>query len=346
MRTASRADAPGQEPIPVARTGADVVTSTVRRVPRRRPGPARHRPTARARAHRPRSAAARHRTRPRRSPPRGRSGPGARLEQPASVGDGEGHRERRGLLAAGRRPYLAGAPGQEAVREPVEGAGALGAGQGHELAVDDGRAVVGRRLERRVGDDEPVDGHDRQGGGCAGGHPAQRARPGRAVQQDAVAVAGEEHRDDPRPAVDDGRQRAGEDLVEERVEGAALGAAALGVASEPLGGAVGVRETGVAGAGTLPRGHHALGGGGGAAQRVADPGRARHELAAAVRAHPLEVLGTPRAERALVGTDDRPHGVGGQVGVAALARRAHLQGHGLIIAPRTDDGRPVHPAGP
>ena len=120
---------------------------------------------------------------------------------------------------------------------------------GRQLAVDDGRAVVRRRLEGRVRHDEPVDDRDAEHRRRARGHLAQRPGPGRAVQQHAVAVAGEEHRHHPRAAVDDGREGAGEHLVEQGVERLALGAPALGVPAQPLDRGVPAHPAGVAGPG-------------------------------------------------------------------------------------------------
>ena len=90
--------------------------------------------------------------------------------------------------------------------------------------------VVGRRVERRVPDDERVDRDDGQHGRGARGHMTQGARAGRAVQEDAVPVTGEEHRHHPGPPVDDGAERAREHVVEDGVEGGALGGATLLVA--------------------------------------------------------------------------------------------------------------------
>ena len=90
----------------------------------------------------------------------------------------------------GRAPDLGGAPGQQGLGEHVEGALGIGSGQRRAAAEQHRAAVVHRRLERRAGDDQPVEGghRDRRGLPPVGERPHPR-RPGRAVQQHPVAVA-------------------------------------------------------------------------------------------------------------------------------------------------------------
>ena len=83
-------------------------------------------------------------------------------------------------------------------------------------------------------DDEAVDDGDAECRRRSGSDLPQRTRTRRAVQQDPVTVTGEEHGDDPRSAVDDRGQRAGEHLVEQGVELGPFLASALGQATQPL----------------------------------------------------------------------------------------------------------------
>ena len=342
MRTASRTDVPGHDPMPVAPDGCPGATHRDHRVTRACTD-CRHRS---ARLGRPRRRLGSARDDPQRND--ARPGVGllvghrrttrALLEQPAAGGDGQGHREGRDLLAPGHRAHLAGPPGDQALGELLERHRAVGVAEGGQLAVDDGRAVVRRRLERRVRHDEPVDGGDAEHRRRPGGHLAQRPRPGRPVEQDAVTVAGEEHRHDPRAAVDDGGEGAGEHLVEQGVERLALAPPALGVPAQPLGGLGGA--PGVARAGARGVRDDAQGGRRVPQQLLAHAGGPRHEGTAAVGAGALEVLGAPRAERALGRADDGSHLVGRQVGVAALAPRSHLEpAHRVILSCRTDSAR-------
>ena len=77
--------------------------------------------------------------------------------------------------------------------------------------------------------------------------------------------------------------------------------------------------SGRSGAGSV-RFVHALGRGGVVGQCLADPRRAGHQLARAVRAKALQAgFGTGAAEGAFEGADQRIGAVAGQVGIAALA---------------------------
>ena len=92
-------------------------------------------------------------------------------------GDRQLHRERRDLLAPVHRPHLGGPPRDQPLRRAARARCVRSASpSGRQLTVDDGRAVVGRRLEGRVRHDEPVDDRDAEHRRRARGHLAQRAR--------------------------------------------------------------------------------------------------------------------------------------------------------------------------
>ena len=100
--------------------------------------------------------------------------PRALLEQPPARCDRQLHGEGRDLLAPRHRPHLGGPARDQPLREQLERGGAPGVIERGELAVDDRRAVVGRRLEGGVRHHEPVDHGDAEHRRRPGSHLAQR----------------------------------------------------------------------------------------------------------------------------------------------------------------------------
>jgi len=192
-----------------------------------------------------------------------------------------------------------------------------------------------------VRDDETVDDHDAEDRRGPGRDVPQGACARRPVKEHPVTVAGEEHGHDPGSTVDDGGERAGEHLVEEGVEVGPFRACPVGETAQPLPRGTGSHAPapGIPPAGALAGGHHARRGCRVAQQGVADPRRARHQGTAAVRAGALEVLSTPRAERALERAHDGTDLTRRQVDVAALAPGSHLEPtHCLILSRHPDRG--------
>ena len=119
------------------------------------------------------------------------------------------------------------------------------AGEDLEGPAEDRRAVVGRGLEGRLGDDQPVEGEDAEARRGALREVAQQAGPGRAVDEHPVAVAEVDlrdpttdlrvkQRDHPRLAVDDAGDRGDELVVEEGVQPGAVGGAPVGLAGQSV----------------------------------------------------------------------------------------------------------------
>ena len=137
------------------------------------------------------------------------------------------HHRRRELLVR-RRTHLGEPARDQLLDQHVEGGALLGAGQDVEPAEDDCAAVLERRLEGRPGHHDRAQRRDRDAGVGAPGELPQPARAGRAVDQEAVVVAGHARRHDDRAAVADQADVGDVLLVDQRVELAAVADGLLG----------------------------------------------------------------------------------------------------------------------
>ena len=113
--------------------------------------------------------------------------------------DGQRQHQHGGQFLVRRCPDLGAAPGDELVGDGVQGA-ALRVLPGDRVAPSEQHraAIAHRRLERRAGHHQGIEGRYGQAGRRSGGQPPQPARAGRAVREHAVAVAhyggGQHHR--------------------------------------------------------------------------------------------------------------------------------------------------------